>query len=257
MESLIIHNLKRYILKEKEMKLVFILDKPFIQNSVMPRDIRNLVGSLVKDEVLKNKLMNKDKEGNEQSVFIYPKPRPKTFEVLSYLSDIKALVAVENALVGESITINGNKVKIESCMWKEEEFVMPIKELNLYTTRTPIVVSINSVEHKMAHFVQNSKDDTKVAELLRKRILGLTKLQMKQHFKHDVSFDDLEIKIMNWNMRTVTPNRKERPDIYHQALYVDFVSNYTLPRFLGYQSGLGYGEILNTNFGNSKFKKGK
>ena len=67
------------------------------------------------------------------------------------------------------------------------------------------------------------------------------------------------IQVLNWKMRTVTPNKKERKDQYVQGLYVEFVSNYTLPRYLGYQSGLGYGEILNTHFGskNNTKRKGK
>jgi hypothetical protein len=99
----------------------------------------------------------------------------------------------------------------------------------------------------MAHFAQNAKESTKEMEkLLKKRIEDMVALQTKEFFGKEVILDDLEIKLLSWNVRTITPNRKERKDKYVQGVYAEFVSNYKLPRYLGYLSGLGYGEILDT-----------
>lgn len=64
-------------------------------------------------------------------------------------------------------------------LWKEEEYQLPTKELSIYKTRTPIIISVNNVEHKMAYsFANNGKLD----ELLKKRIVDITKMQCKQFF---------------------------------------------------------------------------
>lgn len=235
------------------MKAVFLFEGDVQKDSIAPRDIRNFIMAKLDsiDKAAMNKLANKEKIGNEQSLFIYPKPRPNSFEILNYDNDFKSMSLLERAIMGEdgkgcSANLAGNDVKITKILWKEEEYQIPAKELSIYKTRTPIVISINAIEHKMAHaFWENGKID----ELLEKRIVNLTKIQCKQFFNLDIEFDDLELKIMNINKITVTPDRVNRKDFYCQAVYCEFISNYKLPRFLGYQTGLGYGEILIKNFG--------
>jgi len=235
------------------MKAVFLFEGDVKKDSITPRDIRNFVMAKMDsiDKGAMDKLANKDKIGNEQSLFIYPKPRPNSFEVLNYSDDFKTMALLEQAIMGTDgkgckTNLAGNELTIKKILWKEEEYIIPIKELSIYKTRTPIVISINPTEHKMTHaFDKNGKLD----ELLKKRIVDLTKIQCKQFFNLDIELDDLEIKVMSVNRITVTPDKINRKDFYCQAVYCEFISNYKLPRFLGYQTGLGYGEILTKNFG--------
>ena len=235
------------------MKAVFLFEVDVKKYSITPKDIRNFVMAKMDsiDKSAMDKLANKDKEGNEQSLFIYPKPKPNSFEVLNYNNDFKTMALLEQAIMGIdgkgcNTNLAGNDIKINKIIWKEEEYQIPIKELSIYKTRTPIVISINPTEHKMAHaFDKNGK----LSELLRKRIIDITKMQCKQFFNLDIKLDDLEIKVINMNKITVTPDKINRKDFYCQAVYCEFISNYKLPRFLGYQTGMGYGEILTKNFG--------
>lgn len=236
------------------MKAIFTLDKAFIKNSVMPRDIRNLVGASLEDGKVKDALMNKDKEGNTQSKFVYSKPRPKSFDILNYTDDIREMIELESALVGKKITIGGNDVTITGCRLVDEGYQFPEKGLSMYETRTPIIMSKNNLEHKIAHNVQ--KDTPSMEKFLKRRIENMVKLQVKQFFKKEFEFDDLEIKLIKFDMKTVTPNKKERPREFVQGMYCEFVSNYSLPRYLGYLSGLGYGEILDAQL-KVKSKGGK
>lgn len=235
------------------MKAVFMFEGNVKQDSISPRDIRNFIMSKLNDvdkNVMDN-LANKNKAGNEQSLFIYPKPRSNSFEVLNYSNDFKSMALLETVIMGADgkgckANLGGNEIKINKILWKEEEYQLPTKELSIYKTRTPIIISVNNIEHKMAYsFANNGKLD----ELLKKRIVDITKMQCKQFFNLDVELDDFEIKVMNINKITVSPDRINRKDVYYQAVYCEFISNYKLPRFLGYQTGLGYGEILTKNFG--------
>lgn len=235
------------------MKAVFVFKGDVKKDSITPRDIRNLVIAKLNEinTDAMNILANKNKSGNEQSLFVYPKPRPNSFEILNYSNDFKSMGLLETAIMGVDgkgckVNLAGNEIEITKIFWKEEEYQIPIKELSIYKTRTPIIISINNVEHKMAHaFAKNGKLD----ELLKKRIIEITKIQCKQFFNLPIELDDLEIKVMNINKITVNPDRINRKGVYYQAVYCEFISNYKLPRFLGYQTGLGYGEILTKNFG--------
>lgn len=235
------------------MKAVFLFEGVLKENSITPRDIRNLIMSKlnVVDKNVMDKLANKDKVGNEQSLFIYPKPRPNSFEVLNYSNDFQAMSLLETVIMGTdgkgcNATLAGNEIKIKKILWKEEEYQLPVRELSIYKTRTPIIISVNNVEHKMAYaFAERNNLDT----LLKKRIIDITKIQCKQFFNLEIEIDDLDIKIMSINKITVYPDNINRKGVYYQAVYCEFVSNYKLPRFLGYQTGLGYGEILTKNFG--------
>ncbi len=235
------------------MKAVFLFEGVVKENSITPRDIRNFIMSKFNDvdKAIMDRITNKNKTGNEQSLFIYPKPRPNSFEILNYDNDFEAMALLETVIMGTDgkgckANLAGNDITIKKILWKEEEYQLPIKELSIYKTRTPIIISVNNIEHKMAHaFANNGKLD----ELLKKRIVDITKMQCKQFFNLEIEFDDLEIKVMNINKITVNPDRINRKGVYNQAVYCEFISNYKLPRFLGYQTGLGFGEILTKNFG--------
>jgi len=237
------------------MKAIFTLDKEIKKNSLLPRDIRNLVGAVMKNGKTKDALMNKDKNGHTQSKFVYSKPRPKSFDILNYTDDIREMVELEAALVGKKITTNGNDVTITGCRLVEEGYQFPEKKLSIYSTRTPIIISGNPVEHKIAHHAQ--KDSAKMENFLKRRIENLVALQVKQFFGKEFVFNDLEIKLISFNTRTITPNRKERPNEYVQGVYCEFVSNYSLPRYVGYLSGLGYGELLSAQQKVNSNKRGK
>lgn len=221
------------------MKVIFYYDKP-LANPLSPRDIRNLVASCLPDGEIKERLMNKRKDSNSQSEYIYPIPSYKNFEILSYKNDREALEEIEKYLVGKTVSIRGNDSKIIKCRLKEEEvYNIPTRGLNVYKTKTPIIVSTNDIEHKIAH---NEQKNGNYGAFLKNRIERITTKQMKDIFGVDFNIEDLQINMIDCKVRTITPDRT-KPDKYYQGYICKFISNYDLPRFLGYKSGLGYGEI--------------
>lgn len=157
------------------------------------------------------------------------------------------MASLENEIVGKRMYIGNEEVKIDRILWKEEEYQIPQRELCMYKTRTPIILSVNQIEHKIMHNLQKNKT---VAPYLKQKIIDMTTMQMKQFFNYTPELDDLEIKIIEIEHITVSPHKHKGEDVYFQGVYATFISNYKLPRFLGYQTGLGYGEIVSKNFGN-------
>lgn len=232
------------------MKVKFFTDVSFDNKKVSPRDIRNIVMSNVPPE-LADKIGNKGKRKHTQSVFVYPKPRPRSFEILSYLNDLKALAAAEVALVGKRFNLGGTDVKIVSCEWEDEDYISVKPDLVMYKTRTPIVISSNPVEHKIVY--ASTRNDN-LLPYIQKKIVEMIKIQYKEFFNKNLVLNDLILKIVKMNKITVTIDQESKK--YSQAVYATFISNYRLPRFIGFNNGLGFGEIYDTAKLYQKNKRG-
>ncbi len=225
------------------MKIKFFTNIAFDNKKVRPRDIRNIMMSAVSaiNKETADKIGNKDKDKHSQSLFVYPKPRSRSFELISYADDVNALAEVEAVLIGKSLSLGGTDVVVSKCEWSDEGYAKTEKELIIYKTRTPIVISSNSIEHKIVH--ARSKNGN-LDEYIQQKILDLIKIQNKEFFGKETEMDDFAIKILDSNKVTVSADSTNGK--YSQAVFASFVSSYTLPRFVGYLSGLGYGELLDT-----------
>jgi len=223
------------------MKLKFFTDKSFDNKKVKPRDIRNIMMSALKDEATASKISNKKKKEHTQSTFVYPKPRPRSFEIVSYTNDLDALAELELALVGKTINLAGKDVLITDAKWENEQYESLKQELSMYKTRTPIVITSNPVEHKLVYNLSR-KDDDSLEKYIIQKIKEMIQIQVKEFFNKEISLDDLMIKITEFNKVTVDVAKGR----YEQAVYMSFMSNYRLPRFLGFKNGLGFGEILDS-----------
>ncbi|MDQ1339793.1 MAG: hypothetical protein QG567_947 [Campylobacterota bacterium] len=231
------------------MKVKFYTDKSFDNKKTKPRDIRNIVmSSLSSVDVRAADIAgNKDKENHSQSFFVYPKPRSRSFEILHYGNDLNTLALIEAVLIGKVVNLSGTEVKIARCEWIKENYVLPAPALMLYKTRTPIVISVNPIEHKIVH--SRAKNDS-LDVFIEQKIKDVIKLQIKQFFNKEIQIDDLKIKIIEKNKVTVSADEEGKK--YSQAVFVTFASNYKLPRFVGYWNGLGYGELLDGSLQHKK-----
>lgn len=221
------------------MKIKFFTDKSFNNKKVTPRDIRNIMMNSVGAEIA-DRVGNKNKDKNTQSVFVYPKPRPRSFEIVSYLNDLEALAELEVALVGKTFNLAGKDILITDCKWENEGFNSLKQDLTMYQTRTPIVITSNVVEHKIVYSSSRANNGS-FEEYVTKKIKEMIEIQVKEFFKQDIDLSDLSIKLLDFNKVTVNVDTKR--DKYEQAIYASFISNYKLPRFIGFKNGLGYGEI--------------
>lgn len=227
------------------MKAVIVFDTKQQMKGVSARDIRNFVMTSLEDQDAINYLGNKTTpEERGQSEVFYPLPNSKGFEVVNYTNNFKFMSHLEN-LKGKSFDAGGSSAIISNVYYKEEDYIIPTQELCMYKTRTPIVISINPTEHKMSYMAQESNT---MSQYMAKKIKDVAKHQMKQYFKYDLDIDNLDIKITEIKNITINPHKSKGDDRYYQAVYATFISNYKLPRFVGYQSGLGFGEIKQIKF---------
>jgi len=239
------------------MKIKLFTDKSFDNKKVRPRDIRNIMMSALRNEEISSRIGNKGKSKNTQSLFVFPKPRPRSFEILSYGNDLEALAEIEVALVGKSFNLGGKDVLITNCEWENEGYENIRQDLVSYKTRTPIVITSNSVEHKLVYNLARQDDDSELKRYIVSKIKEMIIIQVKEFFNKDIDLSDLIIKINDFNKITV----KITDDCYEQAVYIQFMSNYRLPRFLGFKNGLGFGEILDaftrSRIGDNMVRKSK
>lgn len=227
------------------MKIIFLLNEK-LKNPLTPRDVRNLIGGCLPDSKIKDRVMNKYDGKHKQSKFIYPRPNFKALELIDYSNDMEAFEEICKYMNGKVINIKGNNSKINSIRVKEYDYVMPRNDLCVYKTKSPIIVTANSVEHKICF---NKQKNGEMTDWLKQTIEKLTKLQLKDIFNHELEFDDLEIKLLEHNMVTVSPHKEKDDNRYFQGIYCTFISNYELPEFLGYKTGLGYGRIEKASLG--------
>ena len=228
------------------MKLTFFLDKAFKPNSVKPRDIRNLVVAVLDKNGYKGMIdivSNKNKTKSTQSKFIYVKPKPKSFEILCYGFDVNILATIEELLLHRDIRLSKNKVKVVACHWDDETYTIPHKTTSTttYKTITPIVITINTIEHKVVYNLSNKDTKEQYHSWIVQKIKEIITLQVKEFFTKTINLDDLDITILEDKKITISSTSDKK--VYNQAVYMEFSTNYILPRFVGYSNGLGYGEI--------------
>ena len=199
-----------------------------------PRDIRNFIGSIV-DAKYKDLAMWHEKRYPE---LIYIKPFAKGFEILNYTNNIELMEHIEEKLLEhKDIAIRGIKTKISKVWTKPEQFIFPYRDLCVYKTRTPIVISVNPVEFGISYFAKDDKE--KLFSYVKSRIVKSVKLQAKQYFDVEVDMEDFQIKVLKYEHFQI----KYKDNELYPAVFMEFMSNYKLPRFVGYKIGLGWGEI--------------
>lgn len=228
------------------MKAILLFNKKVDSKFLYPRDIRNFIMKSLDDQDAADYLGNKQKTGHSQSETVYVKPHSNGFEVVNYVNNFGHMEKLESDIVGKSIKVGKEDVLIRDILWKEEEYIVPTRELTLYKTRTPIILSVNPIEHKI---VYNRQKNGTIGEYLKQKIEKITTLQMEQFFGYTPSFDGLEIKMTNVDYITINPHKSKGEERYSQAIFASFVSSHRLPRFIGYQTGLGFGEIVPENIG--------
>ena len=199
-----------------------------------PRDVRNYVGSIVDEKYKDLAMWHK----NATPELIYVKPFRESFEIISNKNDISLM-----SHIAEKIEDHPNFYgkKIERVWLKNEQFNFPQRGLTTYTTRTPIIIGTNEKEIgiSFACKVKNNMED--LTRYIAHRIKSDAEYQIKNWFGLDLKIDDFSI-ISISNLKQLFLDYKDGVKV--PAVTMDFVSNFRLPRFVGYKIGLGWGEII-------------
>ncbi len=199
-----------------------------------PRDVRNYVGSIV-DENFKDLAMWHKHTTPE---LIYVKPFKNSFEIISVKNDISIISHIADK-IEKNRDFYGKK--IEKVFLKNEQFLFPQRGLTFYSTRTPIIIGNNEKEIgiSFACKVKNNMED--LTRYIAHRIKSDAEYQIKNWFGLDLKIDDFSI-ISISNLKQLFLDYKDGVKV--PAVTMDFVSNFRLPRFVGYKIGLGWGEII-------------
>ena len=199
-----------------------------------PRDVRNYVGSIV-DENFKDLAMWHKHTTPE---LIYVKPFKNSFEIISVKNDISIISHIADK-IEKNRDFYGKK--IEKVFLKNEQFLFPQRGLTFYSTRTPIIIGNNEKEIgiSFACKVKNNMED--LTRYIAHRIKSDAEYQIKNWFGLDLKIDDFSI-ISISNLKQLFLDYKDGVKV--PAVTMDFISNFRLPRFVGYKIGLGWGEII-------------
>ena len=220
------------------MKLIVKTDNEI--KKLKPRDIRNLIGSIVEEQYKDLVLWHK----HEPSELIYAKPYKLGFEIVSWKNNIKLLKHIEEKLQNKKLHFGEIEAKVKKVWYKDENLTIPQQGLFFYYTRTPIILSTNPVEYKIVYATNQKEDKNDLIKYIKHRIKYDVVYKLKHYYGIDVSnsLKDLNLIIQKEDIKLVDYKEGEKK---LQAAFLKFASNYSLPRFIGYKTGLGWGELVN------------
>ena len=202
------------------MKLLINVPNCFELNLV-PRDVRNYVGAIV-NEKFKDKVMWHE---NDLSPVIYPKTYKGGFEIVNYFNDVELMQHIKN-MIETHRNFFGKEIK--SVRFINEQYEIPQRQEMVYIARTPVIIAGNLLKFQAPNY----------NDYINYRIKSDVLFQIKKIFGVDFDFD---LKVMLEDVKRMTVKYKD--DVILPALTMKLYSNYTLPRFIGYKTGLGWGEL--------------
>jgi len=222
------------------MKLIVKTDKEI--KLLRPRDIRNFIGAISDKDYKEDVFWHK----NLPPKLTYVKPFKLGFEIVNYDNSINVINHIAEKLEElkekkELIYLKGIETKIKKVWFKAEEFIIPQKGLYFYKTRTPVRLSDNPTEYKIVYACNNKSDRSDLIKYITRRIKNDIEYKAKYYFNIDLDLSDLNLIIQDEEVKMVE-YKKGLKDF--QAVYMSFASNYSLPRFVGYGTGLGWGELI-------------
>lgn len=225
------------------MKLVVIYDeKP--EHKLLPRDIRNIMGSLTKDEPEVNKLVMWHER--KQPPLIYTLPTYSSFAIISYLEtdEVKnALEFIKNKLKKDgALKLSNSSVKIKNAYIADYHYTRFSEGFYERKLKSPMVLGASAGEYARAR--ELSKDGVDIEKLKSfavDTIKESIRFQNRDWFnKEDFEVDD--IMIMFKDIRYTVVKYKDNEN--YPAVFGTIISNRNLPDFIGYKCGMGYGELL-------------
>jgi hypothetical protein len=211
-------------------------------NGLLPKDIRKYIGAIVPNEIKEEVLWHK----NKPPKIIYAKPYKKYFEIINYTNDKRLIYLIKESLKKYPVLkMKGNETVIKDIKELPEEFNIPERGLYLYQTRTPIILSVNPVEYKIV-YATNIQNPNDLEKYIKHRIKSDIEYKLYEYFGIKYTFDDFEMIINKKDIKLLSVydiDKKKK-----QGAYITFSTNYSLPRFVGYATGFGFGELTEINF---------
>ncbi len=201
--------------------------------SLTPRHVRNYIGAIVDEEYKDICSWHK----HSVPELIYPKPYSSGFEIISVKNNLPVLAHIAKK-IEENRKFYGRD--IEEVWSKDEQFGFPRRGIAAYQTRTPIVIGSNKVEYGIAVACAKKGRTDDLKRYIGRRIKSDVEYYVRAYFGINISIPDLSLNITE--LKQLFLNYKEGVRLPMAAM--SFTSNYSLPRFVGYKIGLGWGELI-------------
>lgn len=223
------------------MKLIVLYEKPLAgKERLFPRDIRNYIGSISSEDDKEYTMWHK----REIPHIIYTMPNRKGFAIVSYKDDdftkelfkrIKASIENNPDLMFRKSKINNKVKEVYTINFGYSNMVPQYEERRILT---PILMR----QFARAKAITRGVDKVDMAELeklVTDEIKGSIEYMNKEWFNKEVDLSDLMLVYKNLEYLVV----KYKDDQYFPAIKGTIISNKKLPDFIGYNIGLGYGEL--------------
>ena len=223
------------------MKLIVLYEKELVGSQrLFPRDIRNYIGSIS---------TNKDKEftmwhKREIPHIIYMMPNRKGFAIVSYRNDdfTKELFQRILSSIKQNPDISFKKGNISTSVkeayivnYGYKEMVPQFEERRL---KTPMLMRQFQRAKSITRDVKNI-DIRKLERLVTDEVKESIIYMNREWLEKEVDLDDLMLIYKDLKYVVI----KYKDDHYFPAVYGTIISNKKLPDFVGYNVGMGYGEL--------------
>ncbi len=224
------------------MKLVMTLENPI--EWLSQRDVRDFLASVNKREQYVEKILW---HKHIPPVLIFRKPTKSGIEIVNYTNDIEMMEYFKRVVVGKEIYNNQGKSRIGYASLKTENFEIPkplAPYFAIYRTRTPIIIASNDDELRAIRKIESNTKALRdfLKSFILKSIYHQAKhylgINLPEEYKKQILIDVADIKYF------YVPYPKKEVKLNFPSVKCRVISNYLLPRFIGYRIGYGFGELM-------------
>lgn len=223
------------------MKLIILYKNPLIgKQRLFPRDIRNYIGSISNEADKEFTMWHK----RELPPLIYTMPNRKGFAIISYKNDDATKELFEriknNVLENKNIRFNKNNIdtEVKEAYIINYSFNKMTPQYEERVIKTPMLMR----QFARAKSITRGVDKVDIRELenlVKDEIKESITYMCKGWLDEDIELDDLMLVFKNLEYKVIKYNDTQ----YFPAVSGTIISNRKLPDFIGYNVGLGYGEL--------------
>jgi hypothetical protein len=223
------------------MKLIVLYEKELIgKQRLFPRDIRNYIGSISGEADKEYTMWHK----REIPHLIYMMPNRKGFAIVSYIDDdfTKGLFNRILSAIKQNPVISFKNANVKTEV--KEAYIINYGYKRLtpqYEERrlkTPMLMRQFARAKSITRDVKDI-DMQELEKLVSDEIKESIAYMNRDWFGKEVDLDDLMLVYKDLKYTVV----KYKEDQYFPAVYGTIIANKKLPDFIGYNIGLGYGEL--------------
>jgi len=232
------------------LKLLALYQNPLVgDKKILPRDIRNYVASIMKDyEDVHSEIMG---HKSKQPTFIFSLPNKKSFAIYTFKKDKKTemMLTLIARVINENpkINIRGTKATVRDAFTRQRDYTNFEEGLFERRLRTPMVIAVSKMEYAQCREISkdNKIDMPKLKKFVEKQIKDSIAFTARDWFGEEAKAEVEDIMdetiILFKDLRYLPIKFKEGK--WLTAVTGTIISSVNLPQFIGYASGLGYGEL--------------